>query len=46
MGLTYNETLDLPLGELRDLIAIEQVKHEGAKLKHVLTDDEIIPDVR
>ena len=46
MGLTYSETLDLPLGELRDLIAIEQVKHEGAKLKYTSADDDIIPNVR
>lgn len=33
MGLSYQETLDLPYGELSDLVAIEQIKNEGAKLK-------------
>lgn len=46
IGLSYQQTLDLPFGELLTLIAIEQIKVEGAKQKHVLTDDEIIPDVR
>ena len=46
MGLTYDQTLDIPFGELQDLIAIQQIKLEGAKRKHILTDDEIIPDVR
>jgi len=44
--LTYNETLDLPVGELNDLIAIEQVKCEGAELVQELDDEDIIPDVR
>ena len=44
-GLTRTEALDLPFGELLDLIAVFQVKHEGAKPKHVLTDEDIIPDV-
>lgn len=29
MGLTYTEASLIPLGELRTLIAIEQIKHEG-----------------
>lgn len=33
IGLTYQETLELPYGELLDLIAVEQIKHEGVKLK-------------
>ena len=33
IGLTYDQTLNIPLGELLNLIAIEQIKHEGAKLK-------------
>ena len=40
IGLTYAETLDLPIGELLNLIAIEQIKHEGAKRRVVLTDEE------
>lgn len=36
MGLTYDQVLDIPFGELRDYVAIEQIKHEGAKLR----DDE------
>lgn len=30
MGLTLDETLTLPVGELLTLIAIEQIKTEGA----------------
>ena len=29
IGLSYTETLDLPVGELKTLIAIEQIKCEG-----------------
>ena len=32
-GLTYEQALDIPFGELLDYVAIEQIKHEGAKLK-------------
>ena len=35
----------MPFGELLTLIAIEQIKHEGAKRKGVCDDEEIIPDV-
>lgn len=33
IGLSYQDTLDLPFGELLDLISVEQVKREGAKLR-------------
>lgn len=33
LGLTYDQTLDLPMGELRDLISVEQIKYEGARLR-------------
>lgn len=33
MGLNLNEIMALPIGFLLDLIAIEQVKNEGATLK-------------
>lgn len=46
IGLAYSEVLIIPLGELSDLITIEQIKHEGATLKRSYSDDEIIPDVR
>lgn len=47
MGLTYDEALDLPFGELETLIAIEQIKVEGAKEKiRYLDDEDIIPDLR
>lgn len=46
MGLSRTETLDCPLGELLDLIAVHQIKKEGAKLRRVLSDEDIIPDVR
>ena len=46
MGLTYEQALDIPFGELLDYIAIEQIKTEGFEQKWRLTDDDIIPDVR
>ena len=39
-AITYDQTMDLPLGELLDLVAIEQIKHEGARLKHSAGDGE------
>lgn len=44
-GLRMGEALDLPFGELLDLIAIYQIKEEGAKPRRNLTDEDIIPDV-
>ena len=44
--MTYDQALDIPLGEMKDFIAIEQVKHEGAALRGRLLDDDIIPDLR
>jgi len=46
VGLTYEQALDLPLGELLDFVAIEQIKAEGFRRRRVLTDEDIIPDVR
>lgn len=46
VGLTYDQALDIPVGELKDYIAIEQVKHEGATLCGDLDDEDIIPDLR
>lgn len=45
MGLSREETLDCPYGELLDLIAIQQIKYEGASLRRPLSDEDIIPDV-
>lgn len=45
MGLSRAETLDLPYGELLDLIAVHQIKCEGARLRRAPSDEEIIPDV-
>lgn len=49
MGLTYDETLDMPIGELLDLIAIEQVKNEGFTFKDIDSDvpydEQVIPDI-
>lgn len=45
IGLTWTETLDLPYGELLDLIAVHQIKCEGARFKRALSDEDIIPDV-
>lgn len=38
--------MDIPLGELLDFMAIVQVKYENAKPRKILTDEDIIPDVR
>lgn len=45
VGLSRLETMDLPYGELLDLVAVHQIKQEGARLKRATTDDDIIPDV-
>ncbi len=39
IGLTYIQTLYIPFGMLCDLIAIEQLKHEGAKIKKTDEDE-------
>ncbi len=50
VGLTYDQALDLPVGELLDYMAIEQIKHEfcdpASPEKNVPLDEEIIPNVR
>lgn len=46
VGLTYEQALTIPLGELLDFVAIEQIKTEGYRRRRALTDDDIIPDVR
>ena len=33
IGLSYEIVYSLPFGELCDLIAVEQIKNEGAKAK-------------
>lgn len=40
MGLTYEQALDIPFGELLDYVAIEQIKHEGAREKTNSPSDE------
>lgn len=45
VGLTYEQTMDIPIGLLLDLAAIHMIKHEGARRAGVLTDDDIIPDI-
>jgi len=46
-GLTYDQALDIPAGELLDYMAILQIKMEGFRSRKVQTEDEeIIPDVR
>lgn len=46
MGLSRREALDVPFGELLDLIAVEQVKREGFRLRGRLTDEDILPNVK
>lgn len=33
IGLTYSEALNMPLGSLSDLIAIEKITNEGYRIK-------------
>ena len=33
IGLSYETAYALPFGELCDLIAVEQIRNEGAKMK-------------
>lgn len=40
VGLSYDQANDIPFGELLDYVAIEQVKHEGAKLKKTWEEPE------
>ena len=40
MGLTRNESLALPLGQLLDLIAVNQIKTEGAEPKRTQQEEE------
>ena len=40
MGLTYDETMSLPLTELMDLISVQQIKAEGCNYKKPMTNDE------
>ena len=40
MGLSYDQANDVPLGELLDYVAIEQVKDVVARLKEVWEDPE------
>lgn len=39
IGLTYREASAMPFGYLLDLIAVEQIKNEGAKEKKPDNDD-------
>ena len=45
-GLDYQAVLALPFGDILDLMAVHQIKTEGAQAKQQLTDEDIIPDVR
>lgn len=40
MGLTRNETLSIPFSYLLDLIAVEQIKNEGAQQKATAQDEQ------
>lgn len=47
VGLTYEQALTIPFGELLDYVAIEQIKTEGFRHKNdVSRDEEVIPNVR
>jgi hypothetical protein len=40
IGLSRNEAYSIPYGELCDLVAVEQIKTEGAKAKRTKGDEE------
>lgn len=40
VGLSKEEALDSRMGELIDLMRIEQIKHEGARLRRPETEGE------
>lgn len=40
LGLPYSHALDLPAGELMDLIAVEQIKYEGFSLRRQESEDD------
>lgn len=45
-GLTRQEALASPFGEVQDLAAIYQIKNEGCEYREVRSrDEEVIPDV-
>lgn len=44
MGLTYDDALDMPFSQLLDLIAVQQIKEEGAEYR--LSDREEEADFR
>ena len=39
IGLSYQEVMALPFGRLQDLIAIFQIKNEGAKRKKTMEEE-------
>ena len=45
IGLGYERTMYMPVGELLSLAAVEQIKHEGAKPRLEAYDEAAIPDV-
>ena len=40
IGLSYETAYALPFGELCDLIAVEQIRNEGAKMKKSKAQEE------
>ena len=55
IGFTYREAVLQPVGRVLTLMAIEQIKHEGAQLAEETVDvfdnetmdiDEVFPDLR
>lgn len=45
-GLSKTEAMDTPFGEVQDLVAIYQIKHEGCEYREIRSrDEDVIPDV-
>lgn len=40
MGLSYDETNDMPLSRLLDMICIQQIKEEGYRYRRPMSNDE------
>lgn len=45
MGLSYEDVMCIPLSELFDLIAVNQIKVEGFKYRQPMTEEEELDKV-
>lgn len=45
MGLSYDEVMSIPLSELLDLIAVNQIKMEGFRYQRPMTEEEKLDEI-